>query len=265
MLTNRHFISYFSTILLYVMMIGGYFYLQGQTKISTQSSEEKVMQVRLADFVPETPPADDTPLEEVIEPEVIKEPLPKEEEKIVEEEIIEPEVIKEPQPIEEEKVVEEVIPESIVKPQPPLPRPVIQKPVPKKLKEKPKTVKKKPKEKPKKRVHKKKPVKKSTRASSQKSQANPNTVSKFHQKIRKKIDQNKFYPKIAKRRGMQGTVEVSFTILRSGKVSDIRIKGPKVFHSSVRHAIESAFPISVKSVPVSLPATIHIPLRYQIR
>ena len=276
MLKNRHVISYFSTTLIYVTIIGSYFYLQSQTKISTQRSDEKVMQVRLTDFVPEAPPAEDTPVEEeveeeVIEPEKIKEPLPKEEEKVVEE------VIKEPLPKKEEKVVEEVIPEPIVKPQTPLPKPVVEKPIPKepiqkkpeekpKKIEKPKVDKKKPVEKPKKRVEKKKkPVKKSSRASSQRTQANPDKVNKFYKKIRVKINQNKSYPKIAKRRRMQGSVKVSFTVTRSGNVSNIQVSGPKVFHNSARHAVQSAFPISTKNVPISLPAKVNVTLRYQIR
>lgn len=247
MLKNRHFISYFSTTLLYATIIGLTLYMQQHSKISTQRSEEKVMQVMLSEFVPEVLPQEETP--------VVKE----EEPEIKEEEPVEPEVIEEPMPQETEKVVEEPTPEPIVKSLPPLPKPVIEKP-----KKKPE-VKKIVKKKPKKIVKKKKPVKKPSRASSKKTQANPNEVNKFYKKVRVKINQNKSYPKIAKRRRMQGSVKVTFTVLRSGNVSNIHLNGPKVFHSSARHAVKSAFPISVKNIPVSLPATVNIILRYQIR
>ena len=236
MLNNRHFISYFSTTLLYMAGIGLFSYAQQQTKISTERSQEKVMQVMLTDFVPEVLPVEETP--------VVKEV---EELEIKEEEVIEPEIIEEP------------IPEPIVKPQLPLPKPIIEKP-----KKKPE-VKKIVKKKPKKIVKKKKPAKKASRASSRKSQANPDKVNRFYKKVRVKINQNKSYPKIAKRRRMQGSVKVTFTVLPSGKVSNIVINGPKVFHNSARHAVKSAFPISVKNIPVSLPATVNITLRYQIR
>lgn len=231
--------------------IGLFFYIQQQTKISTERSEEKVMQVLLSNFAPEVFPVEETP--------VVKE-LEEVEEK--EEEVVEPEVIKEPLP--EEKIVEEKLPEPIVKPLLPLPEPVIEKPKIEKPKKKPE-VKKIIKKKPKKTVKKKKPVKKPSRASSQKSQANPDKVNKFYKKIRVKINQNKSYPKIAKRRRMQGSVIVTFTVLGSGNVSNIRINGPKVFHSSARYAVKSAFPISVKNIPVSLPATVNVKLQYQIR
>lgn len=241
MLKNRHFIAYFSTTLLYVTIIGLFFYIQQQTKISTERSQEKVMQVLLSDFVPEELPVEEIPVvkEEVVEPEEIKEPVT-------------------------EEVVEKNIPKSIVKPLLPLPKPVTPDPIIEKP-EKKIEVKKIIKKKPKKIVKKKKPVKKASRASSQKRQANPEKVNRFYKKIRVKINQNKSYPKIAKRRRMQGSVKVTFTVLRSGKVSNILINGPKVFHSSARHAVKSAFPISMTNIPVALPATVHITLRYQIR
>ncbi len=281
MLKNRHFISYFSTTLLYVTVTGLFLYIQQQAKVSTERSQEKVMQVMLSDFSPEVLPVEETPIveevEEVVEPEVIEEPVPEEkveEPEVEKEEVVEPQVIKEPIPEEKVEVVEEKIPEPIVKPLLPLPKPVTEKPVvekpiiekPKKKTEVKKIVKKKPKKiVKKKKPKKKKPVKKASRASSKKTQANPEKVNQFYKKIRVKINQNKSYPRIAKRRRMQGSVKVTFTISSSGNVSNIMLSGPKVFHNSVRHAVKSAFPISVKNIPVTLPATVNITLRYQIR
>ncbi len=235
MLKNRHFIAYFSTTLLYATIIGLFFYIQQQIKISTERSQEKVMQVLLSDFVPEILPVEEIP--------------------VVKEEVVEP---------VPEEIVEEQIPEPIVKPLLPLPKPITPEPIIEKPKKKIE-VKKIIKKKPKKIVKKKKPIKKASRASSQKTQANPEKVNRFYKKIRVKINQNKSYPKIAKRRRMQGSVKVTFTVLRSGKVSNILLNGPKVFQNSARHAVKSAFPISVANIPVTLPATVHITLRYQIR
>ena len=248
MLKNRYFISYISTTLLYVTIIGLFLYMQQQTQISTAKSQERVMQVMLSDFSPEVIPVEEKPVvEEVEEPEV------------KEEEPVEPEVIEDPVPQEKEKVLEEPMPEPIVKPLPVLPKPFIEKP-----KQKPE-VKKIVKKKPKKTVKKNQPKQKASKASLKKMQANPNEINTFYKKIRVKINENKFYPKMAKRRRMQGSVQVKFTILRSGEVSNIVLQGPKVFHNSVRHAVQSAFPISVKNIPVSLPTTVNITLRYQIR
>ncbi len=64
---------------------------------------------------------------------------------------------------------------------------------------------------------------------------------------------------------MQGNVKVKFTILSSGKVGNISVSGPKVFHKSARNAVKSAFPINTKNAPIALPKSINITLRYQLR
>jgi len=225
MLSNRHFIAYSITTLFYLALAGIIVYLPAPTRISTESSQEKVIQISVTDFVPEVLP----PVEEVIE-EVVEEP--KEEEIKVEKPVLIPVVAK--------KV---------------LPKVKKTKPVKKSKKKKIKKTKKK-------KIKKKKQAKRKT--SSPQGKVNPAKVNLFYKKIRVKMDKHKFYPKIAKRRGMQGTVKVSFTILPSGKVSRITLVGPKVFQKSARKAVESVFPLNVKNVPVSLPARVHVKLHYQI-
>lgn len=216
-------------------------YLEQQMLVAAQKSEEKTIKMALSDFVPEVLP----PIEEPEKPVVEEEPLEEEEP------VIEPEIIEEPLPEKEPEIKEEVIPEPIV-------QKITPKPVVKEVKKKPK-VKKKTK---KKRV-KQKRVKKSvysTRSKSSKAEKN-----RFLANIRAKIDKYKSYPRIAKKRRMQGSVKVKFTILRSGKVGNISVKGPKIFHTSARKAVKSAFPVNAKKSPISLPKNINLTLRYQIR
>ncbi len=238
MLKNRHFISYFSTTLIYLSIAGLFFYLEQQTLVSAKKSEEKTIQMCLSDFVPEVIPPSEEP---VVEEEPPEEETP----------VIEPEIIEEPLPEKEPEIKEEVIPEPIV-------QKITPKPVVKEVKKKPK-VKKKTK---KKRV-KKKRVRKS--AYSRKSTSSKAEQNRFLANIRAKIDKHKSYPRIAKKRRMQGSVKVKFTILGSGKVGNISVRGPKVFHSSARRAIKSAFPVNAKRSPISLPAKVNLTLRYKIR
>ena len=240
MLKNRHFISYFSTTLIYLSIAGLFFYLEQQTLVSAKKSEEKTMQMCLSDFVPEVIP----PIEQPEEPVVEEEP------------VIEPEIIKEPIPEEEPEIEEEVIPEPVV-------LKVIPKPVVKEVKKKPQVKKKPKKKKTKKKTVQKKRVKKSVY--SRKSKSSKAEKNRFLANIRAKIDKHKSYPRIAKKRRMQGSVKVKFTILRSGKVGNISIRGPKVFHSSARKAVKSAFPVNAKKSPISLPKNVNLTLRYQIR
>ena len=247
MLKHRHFISYFSTTLIYLFGVSMFFYLQNHYFISSRS-EEKVFQMCISCVNPEVI----THIEQVEQIEEIEQPIVEEEEPVVEEKpVVEPDIIKEPIPEEEIEVKKEVVPEPIV------PK-VTPKPAVEEVKKKPK-VKKKTK---KKTVKENKPRQK---ASARKPQISPAQKNQFLADIRAKINKHKSYPRIAKKRGMQGTVNVKFTILSSGKVGNISVDGPKVFHSSARNAVQSAFPISVKNAPISLPQSINIELRYQIR
>jgi protein TonB len=83
--------------------------------------------------------------------------------------------------------------------------------------------------------------------------------------VRRKIEKNKYYPRIAKKRGMEGVVKVKFKILANGNVSNISVSGSKLFHSSAKEAIKNSFPISVKNIPIALPKDVTLPLHYRIR
>jgi len=213
-----------------------------------QKVEEKIISFSLSQYIPEVTP----PVEEVKEETIESEPI--EPEPVVEEEKIEP-------------IVEESVPEpEVVK--------VLSKPTVKKVvKSKKKHVKKKKTKKKhvKKRVNKKKfnKKRKTKKATKQKaSSSHKFSAAKknaFLSQIRTRINRNKTYPRIAQRRGMQGSVHVSFVLLASGNVGNIRLKGPKVFHTSARNAVKKAFPINVRNIPLSLPTTVNLTLRYQIR
>ena len=211
-------------------MAGLFFYAQEHQFVSAEKVELQTMNMTLSTFVPEViPPAEEIE-EEIIEEEII-------EDSIVESEVIEEEIIPEP-------IIEKVTPKPIVKEVKLKPKPIV-------------------KQKVKKKETKKKKRKKTI--SSVASKSSPAQKNKFLAKIRANINKYKSYPRIAKKRGIQGTVKVKFTILRSGKVGHISVDGPKVFHNSAQDAVKSAFPINAKESPLSLPMSISIPLRYKIR
>ena len=248
MLKHRHFISYFSTALVYLFGVSLFFYLQDHTLVSSKKSEEKVIEMCLCSFTPEA----DTPIEKPEETEAVEE-VAVEEDPVVEKKTeVKPEAVNEPVREETPKIKEKV-----------LPVPVVPKAKPKPA-EKPaaKVVKKKA-EKTKKRTAKKKQP--APKASPQKSKGSSAEKNLFLATIRDKINKHKSYPRIARKRGMQGTVKVTFTILGSGKVGNISVEGPKVFHQSARNAVKSAFPIDARNAPISLPKNISIALRYQVR
>lgn len=265
MLKHHFFISLVGTILLYISVGLLFFYLLNNYVGTEQKIEEKTVSFSLSQYIPEVT----SPVEEPIKDEPV-EPEPMEPEPVVEEEKVEQE-LPEPEPVEKEEkvepIIEEVIPEPIVEKIIPKPSPIVKKKVKKVVK----------KEKPKKKAVKKKRVKKKTvkkrtvkrkptaRSTASKKKASPAKKNAFLSKIRSKINRNKTYPRIAQKRGMQGSVKVRFTISASGKVGNISVTGPKVFRSSARKAVKRAFPINAKNAPITLPKTMNVTLRYQIR
>ena len=264
-LRHRFLISFLSTIGFY-LVLGFFFFHFSTITVGTETKpEEHIISLSLSAYEPEVIPPVEEIVEEIIEPE--PEPL---EEVIPEEPIVE-------EPLIEEPIIQEVIPEPIVektvpKPIPVLKKPSIKKPKKKKIKKKKSKKKKIKKRVKKKRVKKKRKTKRKKAKSkhrvakkSTKKQTSPVKKSAFYAKIRAKIKRNKTYPRIAQRRGMQGSVKVKFTILRNGQVGNIQVSGKKVFYKSARAAIKNAFPIATKNIPVLLPATVNLTLRYQLR
>ncbi len=189
-----------------------------------------------------------------------REEIPKKENSIVEEKqsLIEERLI-------DDEVLDEI--DELMREPPPIkPQPLTTKPKPT-IKEKPKPkkiVKKKSTKKPIKRAKK---TKKVTKVKSHKKVLTKKRVSKgersrFLSKVKRAINSHKVYPKMAKKRGIQGRVKVSFTVTSSGKVTNIKVRGSKLFTKTTKRAINSAFPINTKGV--ALPITLNLTINYKL-
>ncbi|CAA6817383.1 MAG: Histone H1-like protein HC2 [uncultured Sulfurovum sp.] len=90
----------------------------------------------------------------------------------------------------------------------------------------------------------------------------------FLRDVRSNIFANKKYPKIAKRRQIEGSVKVRFDITKSGHVSNIRfINGKSIFHKSIRKTLERTFPMGIPNeVKNDLPIIdVSIVLHFNLR
>ena len=237
---HRYKVSFSITTFIYASLFIAYIYTVSQHFIVSQKEKDKVINLSLSQFVPEV--IEQPKEEELPEPVIEEEPEPE-----PEPEVIEPEPI--PEPVVEEKPVAE--PEVVKK--------VEKKPEPKKI------VKKRKKKLVKKRVKKKKKASRASSRRSTSSRVNPHKKSQFLASLRAKINRAKSYPRIAQKRGMQGTVKVRFSILKSGHVGNISVSGPKVFHNSAKRAVKKAFPLNTKNAPLRLPTTVNLSLRYRLR
>ncbi len=246
---HRYKVSFFITALLYIIPVLLYLYWIKKTIIVSDIPKEHTVELALSQFAPQAPPS---AVKAPVQPETLADAETEPEEKPKEE----PQPPKPAEPIQEEPKPEPV---PVLK-EVPVPKPVVkrkQKQIKQKTAVKKHTTKKHIK---KRKVRQKRRV--SGGGSPHYSAAQRN---RFLARIRARINRAKSYPRIAQRRGMQGTVRARFTILKNGHVGNIVLSGPKVFHSSARKAIKSAFPVDVKHATLTLPATVNLSLRYKLR
>ena len=127
---------------------------------------------------------------------------------------------------------------------------------------------------PKKIIEKKKIVQKKIKPSSQKlmtaKKSNQKIVGDSQKKIRllelkKRIASKKYYPDFAKKRGIEGRVVVSMKILPNGALGGLSMKGPKIFHASIRKIVRDSFPLQVNGCVTSLPTEVSINLDYSLK
>ena len=66
------------------------------------------------------------------------------------------------------------------------------------------------------------------------------------------IDNHKFYPRTARRRGMEGEIQVAFYLHTDGSISDLQITGgSKVLRNAAKQAVQRA--LSLPPPPESMP------------
>jgi len=74
------------------------------------------------------------------------------------------------------------------------------------------------------------------------------------------LEKHKWYPKAARRRGVEGEVNVSFVLLPDGLARDVVVDGaPSVLLAAAKEAVKKALPLPTP------PASIHCPLACEFR
>jgi len=223
--------SFLITLFIYILFIGSYIYLSKYNVVTQTKPETKVVKLSLEAFIP--PPPSLPP-----EPNI-------------------------PNLIEKPVLDEEVLPPDLL-PQPLITKPKIKQRPPKRKKRKRKVIQKRINQAVTKTVIKEEPISKTIPLPPRTPIHTQAERERFLSKIRAKINQAKSYPRIAKKRHIEGIVNISFTITNTGNIANLSIKGPKVFHTSAKRAVLNAFPIDTTNTPVTLPIDIKLKLHYQI-
>ncbi len=183
--------------------------------------------------------------------------------------VIEPEITK---PETEPQKIEEVIPLEPVKEKPK----TKVKPKPKsKKKKKPKPVKKKPLKKKPKHAKKKKTVTQTSKPKAQKLAKPSPIVSKsdallieqtrfsYHALLMRHIDVHKNYPRVARKRHIEGKILVSFTLMKGGKIKNLSVSGKRsLLKKASEQAVKNASPMPSPPKSISIPMRVKFYMDY---
>jgi len=89
---------------------------------------------------------------------------------------------------------------------------------------------------------------------------------KFLSHLVEKINSNKSYPNMARRRVIEGNVEMKFHLLADGSVEHIKlISGRHIFKESAVEAIAKSFPVEVDKTLFSFPKELKITIAYILK
>jgi len=87
----------------------------------------------------------------------------------------------------------------------------------------------------------------------------------YYTQIKQTINKNKYYPKVALRRGIQGDVEIQFTISKLGELLSFKIlNGKKIFFKSVTKAIKNSFPLTPQNDVLRSVLNLKLTLQYKL-
>ncbi|HID49478.1 MAG TPA: energy transducer TonB [Chromatiales bacterium] len=79
------------------------------------------------------------------------------------------------------------------------------------------------------------------------------------------IDEHKYYPRVARRRGLEGVIRVSFRLLPGGQVSRLRVDGAnRILCEAARQTVRASLPLPLPPEGVSLPLSVRFGMQYRL-
>lgn len=79
------------------------------------------------------------------------------------------------------------------------------------------------------------------------------------------IEEHKFYPRAARRRGMQGVIQVSFVLHDNGQIGDMLVEdGPDVLRKAAEEAVRAALPLPLPPRDVACPMRVSFGMEFKL-
>ncbi|QFR49465.1 TonB family protein [Sulfurimonas lithotrophica] len=228
---NRYFSSFVISLFVYVSLFAGavVFFNKNDTFSDKEIKKPNVVTVCMVAPQPKL-------IKEPIKKKIVKKKKVVKKKKPIKKKIIKKELPKPSQSLKKEEIIKEkIVKEEVVKEQVAMEQPEIKKTQQVVAKEKP--------------------------------YINPDEIKAkqnlFFTELRNKINKNKSYPRRARRRGIEGNVEVKFFLQSDGSVKSIEfVSGKNIFKKSVIEAIENSFPVEVDKTLFSFPKEFKISIEY---
>lgn len=84
--------------------------------------------------------------------------------------------------------------------------------------------------------------------------------------LQARIESRKYYPRSARKQGIEGSVDVSFRLLKDGEVRDITTTGAhRLLNHAASQAIKKSLPFPPAPDSIVLPKTIHFSMHYDLK
>ena len=79
------------------------------------------------------------------------------------------------------------------------------------------------------------------------------------------IEGHKYYPQSARKRGINGSIDVSFELLNNGEINGLKASGgPMVLRKAAEQAIANALPFPVPPAEVNCPLQVSYAMQFQL-
>ena len=84
--------------------------------------------------------------------------------------------------------------------------------------------------------------------------------------LQARIESRKYYPRSARKQGIEGSVDVSFRLFKDGEVRDISTTGAhRLLNHAASQAIKKSLPFPAAPDSIVLPKTIHFSMHYDLK
>ena len=84
--------------------------------------------------------------------------------------------------------------------------------------------------------------------------------------LQARIESRKYYPRSARKQGIEGNVDASFRLFKDGEVRDITTSGAhRLLNHAASQAIKKSLPFPAPPDSIDLPKTIHFSMHYDLK